>query len=467
MKSPFRSYQRPSKEEYKELWRRGTFIFDTNVLLELYSYPERTRETMFGVLQKIGPRVWIPYHVALEFHRNRLSRITQSAAKLDQLERTIQDARKALNEELAVAKLAERELGLSDLHDRLKAVEETHLRLLEAVELAKRKLPTVSLEDPVRDRLYQIFEGRVGPPPEDQSAVEQLTTEASQRIKCGIPPGYRDSDKDVRYRDNGLDYEGKYGDFLVWKQLLAKIEAEKLDRVVFITGDSKDDWWLRHCGKTLGPRPELVQEALSYMKDGVFWMYQTHQFLEIARDELKAAVPDEAIDRVKAASEEEGASSAAHMNGDLVWVEGIPRGARYYEVAFDAVRRWVLHRYPGMDFVPNNGFPDLVLGGGNKRLGFEIKLHRLRNPDEVFKHASEVLSRGQEQVSGLELDEFWLVYVLPDRRPTPARVKGVREALLKAQRPFQDTKIALGQITDGVFRPLLRIATRQNWTVID
>ena len=38
MRDLFPSYYRPTDEEFKELWEKCTFIFDANVLLNLYLY---------------------------------------------------------------------------------------------------------------------------------------------------------------------------------------------------------------------------------------------------------------------------------------------------------------------------------------------------------------------------------------------------------------------------------------------
>lgn len=72
MKNSFKAYYLADTNEIMN--RTDTiFVFDTNVLLNLYSYTEQTREDFFSLLDIVKDRVWIPYHVGLEYQRNRLS----------------------------------------------------------------------------------------------------------------------------------------------------------------------------------------------------------------------------------------------------------------------------------------------------------------------------------------------------------------------------------------------------------
>ncbi len=45
---------------------QALFVFDTNVLLNLYRYQSGTRDELLNVLAQLSDRIWIPHHVALE-----------------------------------------------------------------------------------------------------------------------------------------------------------------------------------------------------------------------------------------------------------------------------------------------------------------------------------------------------------------------------------------------------------------
>jgi len=77
MRNIFKGYYRPTEDDFKTLWANAIFIFDTNVLLNLYRYQSSTRDALFEVMERLHDRVWIPYHVGLEFQRNRLKVIAE------------------------------------------------------------------------------------------------------------------------------------------------------------------------------------------------------------------------------------------------------------------------------------------------------------------------------------------------------------------------------------------------------
>lgn len=96
MKNEFIGYYRPTKEEKDSAWKTGVFIFDTNALLNLYRYSETTRKDFLTALEKIKARLHLPYHVALEFHKNRHGVIEDSTAKYDSLLDGIQEVFKKI-----------------------------------------------------------------------------------------------------------------------------------------------------------------------------------------------------------------------------------------------------------------------------------------------------------------------------------------------------------------------------------
>ena len=77
MKDTFFEYNRLHEEEIKNLWDRAIFIFDTNVLLNLYRYSDDTSKKFLETIVKLETRVWIPYQVGLEFNKNRLKVISE------------------------------------------------------------------------------------------------------------------------------------------------------------------------------------------------------------------------------------------------------------------------------------------------------------------------------------------------------------------------------------------------------
>src|SRR5713101_4591369 len=76
MKSLFPGYYRPSDAEFEEMWQKGVFAFDANMLLNIYRYTPETQKSFFHVLEQLSDRIWIPHQAAYEFQVNRLEVIS-------------------------------------------------------------------------------------------------------------------------------------------------------------------------------------------------------------------------------------------------------------------------------------------------------------------------------------------------------------------------------------------------------
>ena len=87
MRDLFPSYYRPTDEEFKELWEKCFFIFDTNVLLNLYLYDKKTLNDFLKVLKVVNERLWIPHQVALEFQKNRIDNIKKRNKEIGDLKK--------------------------------------------------------------------------------------------------------------------------------------------------------------------------------------------------------------------------------------------------------------------------------------------------------------------------------------------------------------------------------------------
>mgnify|MGYP000225931369 FL=1 len=71
MKNAIKEYIEYSNEEKRNLWDTATFVFDTNIFLNLYRYSNKTRNQLLESLEYLKTRIWMPYQVALEFCKDR------------------------------------------------------------------------------------------------------------------------------------------------------------------------------------------------------------------------------------------------------------------------------------------------------------------------------------------------------------------------------------------------------------
>ncbi len=66
MRELFPGYYRPTQEQFQQMWQECIFVFDANVLLNIYRYTSETREELFDILESLKERTWLPHQAMLE-----------------------------------------------------------------------------------------------------------------------------------------------------------------------------------------------------------------------------------------------------------------------------------------------------------------------------------------------------------------------------------------------------------------
>lgn len=284
MKNLFPGHYRPTQEQFETMWKTATIVPDTNVILNFYRYSSDTRDRLLGILRKYRERIWLPHQAAKEFHANRLQVIVEQVDAYKKIPQMLDQHRKQIEGELGSYKRH----PLIDIKEHLRAIEAAFENAKTALAAQQDKHPNLLEADSILDAITQLFDGQIGMA-YDESALKSLHKDGEHRYSLEIPPGYADA-KDKRGDE-------KYGDLVIWRQMLDRAEATKAP-MILVTDDSKEDWWWRFQGKTLGPRPELVEEMRSIA--GVdFYMYRTDQFMQHARLNLREQISEETINEVR------------------------------------------------------------------------------------------------------------------------------------------------------------------------
>lgn len=370
MKNIFNGYYPPSKNEFETLWRNAIFVFDTNVLLNLYRYQASTRDSLLSVIEKLSDRVWIPYHAGLEFQRNRLHVIAAQRKRYSEVKSIISKSISGLQNELDNLQLKKRHSHIDPekLIVNINRVKDDFLSELDTLE--KQSTGVTSLDE-IRNKIDKLFEGKVGSAPTGQNEIDILFKEADIRYKNNIPPGFEDSNKDDRKPDDftygGITYKRKYGDIIIWKQIIKHAKNNSLKDVIFITDDNKSDWWWQiesNGKKTIGVRPELTDELKRDAGVERFYVYNTEGFLSYANEQIGAQVTDEAIEEVREVS-------ISHRSHTLD-----PHISQRLAISTEnAVFNWLHNMYPGLQR-NISGSPDFTCYEGEHRYGFEVLLIR-------------------------------------------------------------------------------------------
>jgi len=286
MKDLFPGHFKESESSLREVWNTSLFVFDANILLNLYRYSDATRNEFLRILETIKDRAWLPHRAAEEYLNNRLSVIDQQEKSYDDTVKSIE----LLKRDLENAR--QHPFVSKDIMERMSSVFE---ELCNELKNNKSVHTTRISSEEIKDSIAGIFENSVGFPYEKER-LEQLISEGEERYKQKVPPGFKDGSKSGS-REVFSDQCRKYGDLIVWTQVIDK--ATELEKgVVLVTDDKKEDWWEKFKGKTVGPRPELVKEFKDRASQ-TFHMYQADRFLELARENLGEQVSEEIVEEIR------------------------------------------------------------------------------------------------------------------------------------------------------------------------
>jgi hypothetical protein len=283
---------RPPAADAAEFVKTAIVVPDTNVLLGLYRLSPTAREDAFKALKRVGDRLWLPHQVGLELYRNvdkaRDDLANAYAAlrgEVDRLRgaptqgfgegRRHQDSRTAIAS--AVTAAVDSLLG--------------QIRELEGDDDAVVKAD----DDRVLAQIEELFSGKVGNAPDAAMLRDRTSEFLEHRVPNRIPPGFLDA---------GTKQEPlrAAGDFLLWSELLDHAEAHDVPHLL-ITDDTKEDWYVRAGGKTLGPLPELTLEFATRSRAGYHQMTLSH-FVTLAEEHLGVGVDPGSVEEIEGTSEE-------------------------------------------------------------------------------------------------------------------------------------------------------------------
>lgn len=262
----------------------------------------------------------------VEFLNNRHEAISDQKNKFHTVRSLLEEASgqyddvfDKLSEELAKLKLKQRHslidpdkfLTPDKISNGKLAIEE----FIRELSVLEGKQSDVNDRDLIKDIVLNIFQGKIGEG-FSKKELDEICKTGEKRYEANIPPGYKDKSKQGSYLVEDREFIRKYGDLILWKEIIRKAKIDQIANVVLITGDVKEDWWLEKRGKKLGPRKELLNEIFS--EAGCvqnFYMYDTASFLRHAKLQLQASVQDSSITQAKSLIEKGRRSRAVSEEG--------------------------------------------------------------------------------------------------------------------------------------------------------
>lgn len=286
MREAFPEYFVGEPERQQKLWADCIFVLDTNVLLDLYRFSDSAREALFKVMEYLGERLWIPYQVAAEYFENRLSVIEAQSEAYAKSISGLRAAKEKFN--------GSRHPFVSD--EVFNQFITSYDSMIKELEGKQKTYQSFIYDDIIKTKIGTILNGRVGEPYSEE-LLQAVAVEGEVRYLENIPPGFEDGGKMPEATTVKLRLK-KFGDLILWKQLIDKAkEANK--PVILVTGEKKDDWWLKSDKRLISALPALSKEFMSAVRQD-FYLYATDKFLLSANEYLKQDTSDVVVEEVRA-----------------------------------------------------------------------------------------------------------------------------------------------------------------------
>ncbi|MBR7212498.1 hypothetical protein E1K68_06830 [Pseudomonas sp. B2021] len=287
MKAAFPEHFVGEPERQKKLWADCIFVLDTNVLLDLYRFSDSARDALFKVMESLGDRLWVPYQVAYEYFENRLG--------------VIEDQSDAYAKSISGLKAAKEKFNAGTKHpfvsdDVFRTFISSYDSMIAELESKKDIYNSFVTVDLVKERIGEVLSGRVGEPYSEEK-LSELAVEGESRYLEKIPPGFQDGGKMPEATTTKFKLK-KFGDLILWKQLIDHAVL-KNKSVILVTGEKKDDWWLKSDKLLVTALPALSREFMSTVKQD-FYLYSTDRFLLKANEYLKQDTSDNVMEEVRA-----------------------------------------------------------------------------------------------------------------------------------------------------------------------
>lgn len=234
-------------------------VFDANAWLDMYFVPSIALREILDVIEKNKEVFWIPHQILREYERH-------AKKKKEERENLYVHARakslQKINEskDVVLQTLINLRNQCQVLDDSLKImVEEKYKDLIQTVKVGYGTLEDsyekeigIIKEDALRDLVYSIYNDTKT---EDFSIIEKMyiCEEGALRYKYKISPGYTDDSKEITLSDSFR----KYGDLIIWKEILKKVDSQPIN-TIFVQNEKKKDWLAEKSGTKLAD--VLIQE---------------------------------------------------------------------------------------------------------------------------------------------------------------------------------------------------------------
>lgn len=245
-----------TKDNFGDYFKKSVVVFDSSVLLQFYKLTQSTREHVLKLLKhpQLSARLWLPSTIVEEYFKNRERVIRDSITRVENVYKQTFSAS-----------------GLFASY--FVGIKEDPESKSTAAELIQKEIDILSgylSDDKVLSELDTLY-------PEDR--VSEVISEDDLKKYKEEYKSRLDSKKETPGEEDQRKSSNKEGDFIIWKQLIAKAVSSK-QNIIFVTRDRKSDLWNVINQDLIVEKFQLLKEF--YLESGkIIRMFNDVSFFEL------------------------------------------------------------------------------------------------------------------------------------------------------------------------------------------
>lgn len=272
-------------------------IPDTNILLYLYKCSFNASKNIVDLLNKMKDKVIIPNRVYEEYVSHKDNEQAKIDKKYDNFTKDLRNQVDGLKRKVGSSISESRkyefpdcdalETGINKWIDKIK----NSITAYESSLSSEKQNKSVQITNVEQIIQYWSNQQRIRQKPSITEILEYIK-EGEFRYRYKMPPGYMDEDKDKTSKGEIDSFETrirKYGDLFVWKEILSIGSGANGNKVLFLTNDVKEDWWVLKGEQkdVVCMRDELLQEYLGIVGNDNIEFMNLSKFYEVFSDYYK------------------------------------------------------------------------------------------------------------------------------------------------------------------------------------
>lgn len=276
-------------------------IPDTNILLYLYKCSFNASKSIVDLLNKMRDKVIIPNRVYEEYLSHKGSEQDKIDKKYDTFTKDLKNQVDGLKRKVGSSISESRKYEFPDCNALETSIYTEIGEIKNLITAYERSLSSEKQNKSIQitnvEQIIQFWKNqqKIRQKPSITEILEYIK-EGEFRYRYKMPPGYMDEDKD---KDTEKMSKGeketfetkirKYGDLFIWKEILSIANGTDGNKVLFITNDVKEDWWILkgEQKEVVRMRDELLEEYVAIVGNDNIEFMNLSKFYELFSDYYK------------------------------------------------------------------------------------------------------------------------------------------------------------------------------------